>query len=122
MQAVSAKNQRKCGKRRRLNWLDTIANNRLHGTTFRVPLDLWKEERLNPVSNVAFAFAERHHRKVSNDCYVSYNANRYTVPFAYAGSTIEIQDEKNRMRRFYCSKQLIAEHRASMGRHQIVRN
>src|SRR4029079_5731257 len=103
-------------------WLDMVANNRLHGTTFRVPRELWKEECLNPVSDVAFAYAERHQRRVSSDCYVSYEANRYTVPFAYVGSIVEVQDEKNGTLRFYCGGQLIAEHFKSMGRHQIMSN
>ncbi|MFC4304715.1 IS21 family transposase [Cohnella boryungensis] len=104
------------------HWLDTVANKRLHGTTFRVPLELWKEERLTPVNDVSFAYAERHQRKVTSDCYVSYEANRYTVPFAYVGSLVEIQDEKNGSLRFYCGGQLIAEHPKSMGKHQIVSN
>ena len=103
-------------------WLDTVANNRLHGTTFRVPRELWKEECLKPVSDVAFAYAERHQRRVSSDCYVSYEANRYTVPFAYVGSVVEVQDERNGTLRFYVGGQLIAEHPKSMERHQIVSN
>jgi transposase len=104
------------------HWLDTVANKRLHGTTFRVPFELWKEESLHPVNDTAFAYAERHQRKVSSDCYVSYDANRYTVPFSYVGSIVEVQDEKNGTLRFYGGGQLIAEHPKSMGRHQIVSN
>ncbi|WP_274654975.1 IS21 family transposase [Paenibacillus humicola] len=104
------------------HWMDAIANRRLHGTTFRVPWEMWKEETLSPVTEVRFAYAERHQRKVSSDCYVSFEANRYTVPFQYVGSVVEIEDEKNGTLRFYCGGELVAEHPKSMGRHQIVSN
>lgn len=104
------------------HWMDTVANQRLHGTTFRVPWEMWKEETLSPVTEVRFAYAERYQRKVSSDCYVSFEANRYTVPFQYVGSVVEIEDEKNGTLRFYCGGQLVAEHPKSMGRHQIVSN
>lgn len=104
------------------HWLDTVANRRLHGTTFQVPMELWKEENLQPVTGISFAYADRFHRKVSADCYVSYDANRYSVPFAYVGSVVEVQDEKNGTLRIFFGGQLIAEHPKSMGRHQIISN
>jgi hypothetical protein len=104
------------------HWLDTVANRRLHGTTFQVPWEVLKEETLSSVTEVPFAYAERHQRKVSSDCYVSFEANRYTVPFSYVGSIVEIEDERNGTLRFYCGGQLIAEHPKSMGRHQIISN
>jgi transposase len=105
-----------------LHWLDTVANRRLHGTTFRVPAEMWKEEELQPVTDISFAYADRFYRKISADCYVSYDANRYSVPFAYVGSTVEVQDEKNGTLCIFCNGQLIAEHPKSMGRHQIISN
>ncbi|MDQ6420480.1 IS21 family transposase [Paenibacillus sp. LHD-117] len=104
------------------HWLDTVANRRLHGTTFQVPLELWKEENLQPVTEISFAYADRLHRKVSADCYVSYEANRYSVPFTYVGTIVEVQDEKNGTLRFYCGGALIAEHPKSLARHQIISN
>ncbi|WP_245809766.1 IS21 family transposase [Cohnella massiliensis] len=103
-------------------WLDTVANQRVHGTTHRVPAELWEEEELRPLPEVSFAYADRLHRKVAADCYVSYDANRYSVPFAYVGATVEVQDEKNGTLRFYFNGQLIAEHPKSLGRHQVVSN
>jgi transposase len=104
------------------HWLDTVANRRLHGTTFQVPWELWKEENLQPVTEVSFAYADRFHRKVAADCYVSYEASRYSVPFIYVGSVVEVQDEKNGTLRFYCGSALIAEHPKSLARHQVVSN
>jgi len=104
------------------HWLDTVANQRLHGTTYRVPQDMMKEEKLKPAPESTFAYAERLHRKVSADCYVSFEANRYSVPFTYVGQTVEVQDEKNGTLRFYVHGQLIAEHAKSMERHQIINN
>ncbi|WP_268747729.1 IS21 family transposase [Cohnella kolymensis] len=105
-----------------LHWLDTVANRRRHGTTFQVPTEMWKEEGLRSVTDISFAYADRFHRKVSADCYVSYDANRYSAPFAYVGVTVEVQDEKNGTLRIFSGGQIIAEHRKSMGRHQIISN
>ncbi|WP_148277809.1 Mu transposase domain-containing protein [Paenibacillus popilliae] len=54
-----------------------------------------KEETLVPVTAITFAHAEQHQRKGSSDGYVSFEANRYTVPFPYISSIVEVQDEKN---------------------------
>ncbi|MGN7472441.1 Mu transposase domain-containing protein [Brevibacillus sp. SAFN-007a] len=54
------------------------------------------------------------------DAYVSFEANRYSVPWVYIGQMVEIQDEKNGILRFYCNGHLIAEHPKQMGRYQTV--
>lgn len=104
------------------HWLETVANCRLHGTTFKVPQELLMEENLQAVPEVSFAYADRHQRKVATDCYVSYEASRYSVPFAYVGSIVEVQDEKNGTLRFFSGGQLIAEHPKSLARHQVISN
>jgi hypothetical protein len=102
------------------HWLDTVANCRVHGTTHEVPIKRWKEETLLPMNNVPFATVERHFRKVMADAHVSYAANRYSVPWTYVGYTVEIQDAKNGILRFYYAGQQIAEHPKQIGRNQTV--
>lgn len=65
---------------------------------------------------------ERYTRKVPSDALVSYDTNRYSVPFRYVGQAIQIQDDKNGMLRFFAEGNVIAEHLKSSGRDQTVMN
>ncbi|GAB7389254.1 IS21-like element ISMac9 family transposase [Bacillaceae bacterium] len=101
-------------------WLDTVANVRIHGTTHEVPVERWRKEQLKPLNLIPFEWAERHTRKVSNDALVSYQANRYSVPYAYVGQEVHIQDDKRGMLRIYQGEKLIAEHVKAAGHHQVI--
>lgn len=76
-------------------WLDTVANVRIHGTTHERPVDRWKHEQLKPLNPIPFEEVERHIRRVSNDSLVSYEGSRYSVPYVYIGHTVEVQDLQN---------------------------
>lgn len=103
-------------------WLDTVANVRVHGTTHEVPEVRWKEESLQQMNWVPFESAERFTRKVPADALVSYDTNRYSVPFEYVGQAIQIQDEKNGTLRFFAQGNVVAVHPKSSGRYQVVVN
>jgi len=104
------------------NWMDTVANVRVHGTTHEVPQERWQHENLKKMNIIPFERMERHARKVTFDACISYEANRYSVPFQYAGNTVHVQDEKNGTIRIYHGKQLIAEHIKAAGKHQVMKN
>lgn len=101
------------------HWLDSVANVRIHGTTHERPVDRFSNERLVPLNNVRFESAERYLRKVPADSLVTYETNRYSVPYPLVGYLIEIQDERNGILRFFHSGKLIAEHLKCTGRHQV---
>lgn len=65
---------------------------------------------------------ERHARKVTLDACISYEANRYSVPFEYAGHTVHVQDEKNGRIRIYHGELLIAEHIKATSKHQVIKH
>jgi transposase len=76
-------------------WLAKV-NNTIHATTHKKPTDRLSEENLLTVSNgVLFDLSEEYYRKVFSDCHFSYNANRYSVPYKYAGKEIIIKEEDN---------------------------
>jgi transposase len=103
-------------------WMDTVANIRLHGTTYEIPQERWKQEELKPFNFVLFDTVYRHDRKVSADCLVSYESHRYSVPFRYVGQTVQLQDNQNGQIRIYLGEALLAEHVKAKGRHQVVVN
>ncbi len=68
-----------------MEWLSSV-NWKVHRTTHKVPVELPVIEKLNPVDRVPEYFTRKEEtRKVSKDCYVSWNGNRYSVPRIYAG-------------------------------------
>ena len=106
-------------------WMDTVANVRVHGTTHEIPWERWRHEGLKPFNLIPFEEVDRHTRKVSSDALVSYDAQRYSVPFRFVGHSVQIQDDNNGLIRIYDAGGigLIAEHVKAVGRrHQVVTN
>jgi transposase len=64
------------------DWLDTVANVRVHGTTQRVVAAAFAEEKpaLKPLPLVPFRAVLRLERRVSHDGLVSIGGNYYSVP------------------------------------------
>jgi transposase len=100
-------------------WMDSVANVRVHGTTYEIPLERWKKEELKRFNFTPFECVDRHKRKVSNDSLVSYHSSRYSVPYAYVGHHVYIQDDKNGMIRIYNEEGLVAEHQKATRHHQV---
>lgn len=104
-------------------WLDNVANCRVHGTTREIPSKLLANEALKPVNRFPFQSEERHARKVSSDTLVSYQSNRYSVPYLYVGHHVYIQDDKNGILRIYNHEgMLITEHEKASNVHQVITN
>ncbi len=101
-------------------WLDTVANVRLHGTTHEVPQQRLLQEGLKTFNLVPFDEAERHSRKVASDALISYEANRYSVPWRYVGQVVELQDERNGRIRIFAQGKLIAEHEKTAGHRGVI--
>jgi transposase len=64
------------------DWLDTVANVRLHGTTQRIVSEAFAAEKpeLQPVPAVPFEALLKLERRVSHDGLVSIGGNYYSVP------------------------------------------
>lgn len=83
-------------------------------------MDRWPEERLKPLNPIPFEQVDRHSRKVSTDCLVSFEASWYSVPFPFIGQTVQIQDERNGKIRIYSGETLIAEHVKATGKGEVI--
>jgi hypothetical protein len=103
-------------------WLDTVANVREHGTTREIPRARWLREGLKPLNPMPFEEVDKQARKVSSDACVSYENNRYSVPFEWVGQIVHIQDLKNGKIRIYHGERLLAEHPKAAGKYQRVIN
>ena len=74
-------------------WLDTVANVRIHGETRRRPVDLFEEERdkLQPLPETVHDFANLHAVRASNRFRVTFQTNRYSVPAQYASRRLTLK-------------------------------
>jgi transposase len=74
-------------------WQATVADERIHGTTHQRPIDRFKDEAaaLMPTAGQAsFLAAMVRDRVVADDWLVSIEGNRYSVPFALIGQTVQV--------------------------------
>jgi len=78
-------------------WCATVANARVHRTTGEVPAHRLAREPLLPLHlRPAYDTSLLVMRRVSVDCSVAYNGNRYSVPYQYGGRMVivRIHDER----------------------------
>ena len=79
--------------RQALEWCDTVANRRIHGTTHRVPWEMLAEERprLGRLPHRAtLAPYLREERKVARDGFVSWEGSRYGVHWKWVGRIVQV--------------------------------
>ena len=88
-------------------------NHRIHTTTKKTPLELFNVEiaELSPLPNNRFIGVSEEFRKVSSDCLISVDGNRYSVPHIFAGREVWIRISQGRYLEIYAqSNKLIAKY------------
>lgn len=96
---------------------------RVHGTTHEAPLERFARETafLTPLPATRFVGVQTETRKVSFDCLVSFRANRYSVPAAYAGKMVWLRVSQGcRLVVFNARREVLAEHELRPGKGEIV--
>lgn len=101
------------------NWLDNVANVRIHATTQAVPFDRLKEEKLQPLRSEDYVLEHTEMRKSSKDCYISFCGNRYSIPYQYSCRDLTIKEKGHQLIIFY-GEQQIAIHSISYQKGQMV--
>ena len=74
-------------------WTNTVANRRTHGTTKRVPMEVWQQtERdvLLPLPCLRYEFYHVEERKVTRFGHVIFRNNYYSVPYNLVGQTLRL--------------------------------
>jgi hypothetical protein len=105
------------------HWLDTVANQREHGTHRQPVIENWQKEKpfLAPLPASDYDTSLKVFRKVYRDCQVSYEANRYILPHHVVGKRVMLKIKDGTIRFFY-DDQLLVTYKESEGRHQLVGN
>lgn len=106
-----------------IQWLDTVAFVRVHGTTRQRVSERFGAEspQLGELPNRPYDTSEKVTRKVYKDCQVSFGGNRYVVPHRYVGRTVLLK-VKNGIVRIFHDEELLAVYRIPEGKGQLVAN
>jgi len=101
------------------NWLETVANVRLHGETRQKPVELFEAERscLLPLPVNGFDIATVSPLRASSQFRITIDTNRYSVPAEYAGRALTVKTDPERIC-VYAGEKLIARHIRSYERYQ----
>lgn len=102
-------------------WLDEV-NARPHGTTNVPPRERLQEERLQRVEGKpAYVVTLTFPRKVSRECFVSYQGNKYSVPWKHAMRDCLLRIRQERLL-VEVAGEVVAEHDVLTGARQVSRN
>ena len=101
------------------DWLDNVANVRIHGTTQKQPVHLHKEENLKPLPIHPYDYSRC--KKVTADMQyrVRFDANKYSVPAEYAFKELNLVADENRVT-FWYNGNCIADHLRCFGSKQDI--
>jgi transposase len=104
-------------------WIDTVANVRLHAQTHRKPLELFAQEkaRLKPLPVQPYDCAVIRPGGANGCCRVHFEANRYSVPYLYASQKLTLKVYPDQLLIYYQEK-LIATHVRCYDRHQDIKH
>lgn len=104
-----------------LEWMATVADVRLHGTTHERPIDRFAAEReqlMATAGQPGFRLEARTARIVAGDYLVSFETNRYSVPFRLIGSSVQVQRRGDELLVFH-RDEVVARHRLCPGKYQL---
>ena len=105
------------------DWLNEVANQRIHGTHRQPVAVRWHNEieHLGKLPANDYDTSVKVFRKVYKDCQVSYNCNHYVVPYHVVGKKILLKI-KNGTIRFYNDDQLLATYHEPEGQYHLIAN
>ena len=102
-------------------WLLRI-NSTIHGTTHEIPFERLKNEGLNQIEGVLpYEIIKEESRKISNDAFLSYLGNGYSVPYKFAGRTARLQIQETAFFVFI-GNELVCSHEIMPGHGKVSRN
>ena len=101
------------------NWLDTVANVRIHQTTGKRPLDRLSQVRLRPLPDLLPDCRQTETLKVYNDFAVRFDGNVYTTPPWAIGKKVILKADQSSVTIFYRDKKIAAHDRCWQRKQRI---
>lgn len=75
------------------DWMATVADQRVHGTTHERPIERFARETLTPLgARAPYRYEREQVRRVPTDALVAIGAARYSVPVQDVGRTVPVQE------------------------------
>ena len=104
-------------------WMDTVANVRIHGETHCKPSERFAQEKssLRPLPARLYDCAVIRSTGANGCCRVILDTNRYTVPYLYASQKLTLKIYPDQLLLYHHEK-LIATHLRRYDRRQDIRN
>ena len=101
-------------------WMNNVANNRLHCTTGEKPCELLaKENLLNHIALKPFDLIRCVERKVSVEAYVHYQGNKYSTPPEEVSKIVAVEHFGEKIK-IYSKDRLIVEHLYTSGKGKTI--
>jgi transposase len=103
-------------------WVDTVANCRVHGTTYEQVLVRWDGDQFAMQSlngRLPYPYSDDELRKVARDAYVSWQASRYSVPWQYVGKEVWVREQAGQVEVHHRGER-IAVHPPAVRKHQVI--
>ena len=102
-------------------WMDTVANVRLHGTTHKTPGELFETEKtqLKPCGVCSYDVATVRQVTANSRFRVTLDTNRYSVPARLAGASLTMKIHPARILLVH-QDQIVAEHERCFDRHKDI--
>lgn len=103
------------------DWLDNVANLRVHRETRKPPKDLLPEDlaAMQPLPAQTYDIARIKPTRATKLFRITLETNRYSVPAEYASHTLQVKIYPERLC-IYHQEQLIAQHTRCFDRHQDI--
>lgn len=106
------------------NWA-IEANRRTHGTTKKIPYEVFLSEekpKLQPLPNTPFNLIPTIRRKVKLNCHVQYEENYYSVPSKYVGEFVDVRLKENILEIVDWDGKIAATHKLSQNKGDYTTN
>lgn len=104
-------------------WLDEVVHKKRNQMTQQYPSDRFEEERALLIpwnTKPLYQVRQWELREVSKDCLISYQQNKYSVPYRYAGQQVKVHETNEGILEIYDEYERIAVHPLLDGRHQMA--
>jgi transposase len=105
-------------------WMREVADVRIHGTTHERPIDRFAREAdaLRAIgAHPAYLHVRRLDRRVTGDCRIELDTNRYSVPCSLVGRTVEARLEGTELTVMYRGE-IVAKHAVASGHHVTIQD
>lgn len=113
-------------KKQLREWMDNYANKRVHGTTRKIPREVFDNEeknKLQPLPQETFAFFNRGVRCVASNCHIHFENNYYSVPAQFVGKDVTVRWNTHLVRIIGEGEQIALHQKSTgLGNYVTVRN